>query len=136
MAVPRGAPRERSCTWSLVVLLKSGSPGRWPRMRTGSGRLWPPGDSQAAAEVPPAGLLDARPNRHQPYIFTGQEIAALLAAAGQHRWHLPAVTYPALFGLIASTGLRISEALALDDADADPDEAMITIRVRVGVVER
>src|SRR6266567_3505302 len=84
--------------------------------------------SDPAAEVPPAGLLDARPNRHQPYIFTGQEIAALLAAAGQHRWHLPAVTYPALFGLIASTGLRISEALALDDADADPDEAMITIR--------
>jgi len=84
--------------------------------------------SDPAAEVPPSGLLDARPNRHQPYIFTGQEIAALLAAAGQHRWHLPAVTYPALFGLIASTGMRLSEAIRLDDADADLDEAMITIR--------
>jgi hypothetical protein len=47
--------------------------------------------------------LDARRNRHEPYIFTGQEITALLMAAGQHRWHLPAVTYPALFGLIAAT---------------------------------
>ena len=84
--------------------------------------------SDPAAEVPSAGLLDARPNRHQPYIFTGQEITALLAAAGQHRWHLPAVTYPVLFGLIAATGLRLSEAVGLDDADADLDEAMITIR--------
>ena len=50
------------------------------------------------------GMLAARPSRHEPYIFTGQEIAALLAAAGQHRWHLPAVTYPALFGLIAVPG--------------------------------
>ena len=78
--------------------------------------------------MPPAGLLDARRTRHEPYIFTGPEIAVLLAAAGQHRWHLPAVTYPALFGLIAATGMRLSEATGLDDADADLDEAMITIR--------
>jgi integrase/recombinase XerD len=81
-----------------------------------------------AAEVPPMGMLAARPSRHEPYIFTGQEIAALLAAAGQHRWHLPAVTYPALFGLIAATGMRLGEAVRLDDADADMEEAMITIR--------
>jgi integrase/recombinase XerD len=84
--------------------------------------------SDPAAEVPPAGLLHARPNRHEPYIFTSQEISTLLAAAGQHRCHLPAVTYPALFGLIACTGMRLSEAIRLDDADADLDEAMITIR--------
>jgi len=84
--------------------------------------------SDPAAEVPPAGLLDARPSRHQPCIFTRQEISTLLAAAGQRRWHLPAVTYPALFGLIASTGMRLSEATGLDDSDADLDEAMLTIR--------
>jgi integrase len=84
--------------------------------------------SDPAAEVPPAGLLDARRNRHEPYIFTGREISTLLAAAGQHRWHLPAVTYPALFGLIASTGMRLSEATGLDEDDVDLDEAVITIR--------
>jgi integrase/recombinase XerD len=84
--------------------------------------------SDPSAEVPPAGLLDARPNRHRPYIFTGQEIAALMTAAGQHRWHLPALTYPALFGLIAATGMRLSEANSLDDADADLGEGMLTIR--------
>jgi integrase len=81
-----------------------------------------------AAEVPPAGLLDARRPKHQPYIFTGQEITALMEAAGQHRWHLPGVTYPALLGLIAATGMRLSEATGLDDADIDMGEAMITIR--------
>src|SRR5260370_27883849 len=42
-----------------------------------------------AAGVPPAGLLDARPNRHQPCIFTRPEIATLLAAARPHPSHLP-----------------------------------------------
>jgi integrase len=95
--------------------------GRGPRLRPLPRRVRP------AAEVPPAGL-DARPARHEPYIFTSQEISTLLAAAGQHRWHLPAITYPALFGLIAAAGLRLSEATRLDDADADLEDAMIPIR--------
>jgi len=37
---------ERSCTCLLVVLLKSGFRGRWPRMRTGSGRRWTPRGSR------------------------------------------------------------------------------------------
>lgn len=84
--------------------------------------------SDPAAEIPPMGMLAARPRRHQPYIFTGQEIAMLLKEAGRHRWHLPAVTYPALFGLIAATGCRLGEAVGLDDSDVDLEEAMITIR--------
>ena len=40
--------------------------------------------SDPAAEVPPAGPPDARPNRHRPYIFTGQEIAALMTARHGH----------------------------------------------------
>lgn len=104
-------------------------PHRWrQRLDTARGFARYLAASDPVAEVPPAGLLDARPNRHQPCIFTTREITALLAAAGQHRWHLPAVTYPALFGLIAATGMRPGEALRLDDADADLDEAMITIR--------
>lgn len=84
--------------------------------------------SDPEAEIPPAGLLDARRNKYQPCIFTSQEIAVLVEAAGQHCHRLPAATYPALFGLVAATGLRLGEALGLDDADADLDELMITIR--------
>ena len=112
-----------------AMLPQGAHPHRWKqRLDAARGFAHYLAASDPAAEVPPAGLLTARPNRHEPYIFTRQEISTLLAAAGQHRWHLPAVTYPALFGLIASTGMRLSEAIGLDDADADLDEAMITIR--------
>jgi hypothetical protein len=50
--------------------------GRGSRVRLLPRRVWP------AAQVPPAGLLDARRNRHEPYIFTRPETAALLAAVG------------------------------------------------------
>jgi integrase/recombinase XerD len=112
-----------------AMLPQGAHPHRWKqRLDAARGFARYLAGSDPAAEVPPAGLLDARPNRHEPYIFTRQEISKLLAAAGQHRWHLPAVTYPALFGLIASTGMRLSEAIRLDDADTDLDGAMISIR--------
>jgi len=112
-----------------AVLPQDAHPHRWKqRLDAARGFARYLAASDPAAEVPPAGLLAARRSRHQPYIFTGREISTLLAAAGQHRWHLPAVTYPALFGLIAATGMRLSEATRLDDSDADLDEAMLTIR--------
>ena len=116
-------------TVEWAVLPQDAHPHRWKqRLDAARGFARYLAASDPAAEVPPAGLLAARPNRHQPYIFTRQEITALLAVAGQHRWHLPAVTYPVLFGLIAATGMRLGEALRLDDADVDLNEAMITIR--------
>ena len=112
-----------------AMLPQDAHPNRWKqRLDAARGFARYLAASGPAAEIPPHGLLAARPNRHQPYLFTGQEIAVLLKAAGQHRWHLPAVTYPALFGLIAATGCRLGEAVRLDDADVGLDEAMITIR--------
>ncbi|MFG1711000.1 tyrosine-type recombinase/integrase [Nonomuraea sp. M3C6] len=112
-----------------AMLPQDAHPHRWKaRLDAARGFARYLAASDPAAEIPPAGLLDARRNRHEPYIFTREEISTLLAAAGQHRWHLPAVTYPALFGLIASTGMRLSEATRLDDADVDLDDAVITIR--------
>jgi integrase len=118
---------DAAVAWAMLP--RDAQPFRWKaRLAAARGFARYLAASDPAAEVPLAGLLDARRNRHEPYIFTGQEIAALLAAAGQHRWHLPAVTYPALFGLIAATGMRLSEATGLADADADLGEGMITIR--------
>jgi integrase/recombinase XerD len=53
--------------------------------------------------------------RIKPYIYTDDEIVALIAATGQIRqsYALRRQTYATLIGLIASTGLRISEALDL-----------------------
>jgi integrase/recombinase XerD len=39
-----------------------------------------------------------------------------------------ALTYAMLFGLIAVTGLRISEAVALDNGDVDLATGVLTIR--------
>jgi len=80
-------------------------------------------------EVPPS---DAVPpaRRTKPYIYSEIEIQALLAAAlslppvgALRRW-----TYHCLFGLIAVTGLRHSEALGLLLADVDLDQGVLTIR--------
>jgi integrase len=77
----------------------------------------------ARHEVPPADALGREMfRRRMPYIYTPDEISRLMAAAAM----LPAnsdraLTYVTLFGLLAATGMRISEALALhlDDITAD-----------------
>ena len=83
-----------------------------------------------ATEVPDPGLLGSTGHRKPPHIYSEAEICDLLAAAaglapvGGLRPHC----YVALFGLIACTGLRISEALALQCGDVDLDEAVLTVR--------
>jgi|tagenome__1003787_1003787.scaffolds.fasta_scaffold20952460_2 integrase len=68
--------------------------------------------------------------RLTPHIYTETEITDLMAAAGQLHPHgtLRPATYEALFGLIAATGLRISEALHLQCADVDLDGGCLTVR--------
>lgn len=83
-----------------------------------------------ATEVPEPGLLGSTGHRKPPHIYSDQEISDLLVAAdglapsGGLRPHC----YAALFGLLACTGLRISEALALHIGDVDLDQAVLTVR--------
>ncbi len=81
-------------------------------------------------EVPPRGVLEARYRRKKPHIFTDQEIEQLMAAAS---WlHSPtglrALTYATLIGLLAATGLRPGEALALNVSDVDLAHGILAIR--------
>jgi integrase/recombinase XerD len=81
-------------------------------------------------EVPPKALVPGRYCRSRPYIYSDREIAQIIDGAAR----LPSVngiralTYAMLFGLIAVTGLRISEALALDNCDVDLVTGVLTIR--------
>ena len=81
-------------------------------------------------EIPPATLLPFQPGRARPYLYSEQEILRLLTAAAA----LPSVsglrgaTYYCLFGLLAVTGLRISEAIALEARDVDLQHSVLTIR--------
>lgn len=83
-----------------------------------------------AHEVPPRGLLPDRSGRQRPYIYSEGEIASIIAAAKAlpSIYGLRGLTCSTLFGLIAVTGLRISEALALDDDDLDAGDGVLRVR--------
>jgi integrase/recombinase XerD len=78
----------------------------------------------SAHEVPPTELFHAYKTRWVPYIYTLEEQARVLEAAGQlriqKRYPLRRQTYVMLFGLLAATGLRVSEALGLTFSDLLP----------------
>jgi len=81
-------------------------------------------------EVPPGDLLRARYQRHPPYLYSDEEIDQLLRAARNLRSPagLRGLTYYTVFGLLAATGLRVSEGVALDETDVDLHAALVTIR--------
>ena len=68
-------------------------------------------------EIPRADVTRGREKRPVSYIHTPDEIARILHAAAKLRHQRPnplrRQLYVMLFGLIAATGLRVSEALAL-----------------------
>ena len=82
-------------------------------------------------EIPPTGLLPYRTKRATPYIYSDEEIQQILKAAknlppstGLRSW-----TYYTLFGLMAVTGIRISETIHLDGGDVDLDQQLLTVRL-------
>ncbi len=66
--------------------------------------------------------------RLAPHIYSEQEIVDLLAAARRLGPVLRGATYEALFGLLAATGLRVSEAVHLTDADVELKSGLLTVR--------
>ncbi len=81
-------------------------------------------------EVPEELSFGPEPGRVAPHIFHDQEVIDLLDAARQigPSGSIRPATYETLFGLMASVGLRVSEALHLRDADVDLKRGMLTIR--------
>ncbi|MGF6982516.1 integrase [Paraburkholderia atlantica] len=81
-------------------------------------------------EVPEEPIFGPEQARVAPHIFHEEEVVALLAAARRlgPKGSLRPATYETLFGLMASTGLRISEAIHLRDADVDLKRGMLIVR--------
>lgn len=83
---------------------------------------------EPATEVPPVGVFPVRRSRPTPYLWSKQDIARLLDGARALRSPLRAATYETFFGLLAATGMRVSEATGLDRHDVDFGVGVITIR--------
>lgn len=78
-------------------------------------------------EIPPEGLFWGRRQRPMPYIFSDNEIEQLLSAASRlgPLGSLRPQTYSTLFGLLAVTGMRVSEVRNLHLHDVTRDGLLV-----------
>jgi integrase/recombinase XerD len=79
-------------------------------------------------EIPPFGLVAFRRRRHEPFIFSPADIDTLLTGARSLRTRFASATHHTLLGLLATTGMRVGEAIRLDRGDVDETDAVLTIR--------
>lgn len=79
-------------------------------------------------EVPAPDLLPQRPHRASPYLYSDAEIAELIAATSILSTPLRRATFATLIGLLAVTGIRVGEAIALDRGDVDLTKGRLTVR--------
>jgi integrase/recombinase XerD len=79
------------------------------------------------SELPSVDLLPARRPRVAPYIYSPEEITGLMQAAGQLTPPRAAL-FRTVIGLMATTGLRLGEALGLDRHDVDLHDGALHVR--------
>ncbi len=81
-------------------------------------------------EVPAQKLLPYQFRRRPPHLYGDQDVLRLMSAA--HRidpsHQLKGATHGTLFGLLAVTGMRVGEALALNREDVDWKRSLLIIR--------
>ena len=82
-----------------------------------------------ASPVLPLGFCGPGHRRISPHVYTEAEVASLLAAARELKPDgLRPLTYMTLFGVLAATGMRLSEALQLEQADLNLKQSTLTVR--------
>ena len=118
---------ELALTWARLPA--GAHPHRW-RQRLGVARGFARylATLDPASEVPPTDLLAGTRQRLTPHIYTDAEIVALMAAARKLRPRLRGARHETLIGLLAVTGMRPGEALALDRHDIDLKHAVVHVR--------
>ena len=80
-----------------------------------------------ATEVPPGDVLSRRYRRIPPYLYSSEEVAALMSAADGLAPAMRAATWRTLIGLLAVTGMRQGEACRLERGDADLEAGTLVI---------
>ncbi len=90
--------------------------------------------NDARTEVPAQKLLPCHFVRRDPFQYSDEQVIQLIERAQQiaPSDQIKGPTLGTLFGLLAVTGMRVGEALALDCADVDLDAALLTLRMTKG----
>jgi site-specific recombinase XerD len=83
---------------------------------------------EPGTEIPPRHILGVAHRRRAPHIYSPAQIRQLLRRAERLPGRLRSLSYQTLIGLLACTGLRISEALALKADDVDMAHGTLLIR--------
>lgn len=117
-----------ACKWAAAS--KEGGRKAWARRLTylhGFAKYYKAIDPKT--EIPPFNIFGFIYRRPKPYIYSKKEIADLLEITKvlTPTNGLKPTTYKYLLGLLASTGLRISEAIKLNRQEVNLNEGILTI---------
>lgn len=91
---------------------------------------WLRGMDERHEDPPPRGFVPGRVARSIPYIYSDAEVAQIIGAARDlpSIYGIRGLTCAMLYGLVAVTGMRIAEALALNTADFDAGQQILHVR--------
>ena len=111
-----------------------GASPRWQALRLSAIRCFArwAAASDPTVQVPPARLLPARPSRAAPYIYSPDQIQLLLAAGQNLHPPIRAATITTLIALMAATGIRTGEAIALDVVSLDQSTGTLRVIGKYG----
>ena len=118
---------ENALAWARIP---AGANPRWHGARLSAVRgfaVWAQA-FDANIQVPPTGLLPMRTTRATPYLYSQDQICALMSAAARLVPQVKAATFQTLIGLLAVTGMRAGEAIRADLTDLDLDAGTLTVR--------
>jgi integrase len=110
--------------------LPEGSDGSWRNYRLSVVRTFARflSFTDPDVDVPAMGLLPYSPPRATPYLYSAQEITALMGAASVLSCPQRQATMATLVGLLAATGMRVGEAISLDVSDIDMGRQLLLVR--------
>ncbi len=93
-------------------------------------------DCPQAAELIPAGLVPSRVDHAVPYLYTPAQIIELIDRARTLRPAVRGLTLATVIALMAATGVRIGEALALDTTSLDAAADTVIVAGKYGKTRR
>ena len=88
----------------------------------------------ASVEIPGVEILRNGPPRRRPFLYTDEEVLALMRAAETLKTPNRRATYQTLIGLLASTGMRVGEAIGLDLDHFDASLGVVTVCGKLGKI--